>query len=109
MLRPDCCVCAPNAEAAVPTAPPRPGEAVGLVAAGTPGEGCCACERVGDSETNTAARTDTDSSPIKERNFIRKILLTRNSIPNPSLGSRRRLHLRDGFGMLLRVSNIFRM
>src|SRR5947209_7846934 len=76
MLRPDCCPCVPNAEAAAPVAPPGVGDAAGLVVAGAPGAGCCACEGVSDGETKTPARRPTTSSPIKERDFIRRMLLT---------------------------------
>src|SRR5439155_157280 len=90
MFSPPCWVCVPNGEAADPATLPGVGVAAGLVAAGALAAGCCACDGVSDGETSTPARRATDNSPIKEREFIRRILLTYNSIPNPSLSRVRR-------------------
>src|SRR5207249_4054883 len=90
MFSPPCGVCVPNGEAADPATLPGVGVAAGLVAAGLLGAGCCACDGVSDGETNTPATRATDNSPSKERNFIRRILLTHDSIPNPALSRVRR-------------------
>src|SRR5260370_12413663 len=88
MLRPPCCVCPLNGEAADPGIPPCGEAAGGFAGAGVPGAVCWVCDGAGDEKTIAAPVKTTESAPNSERSLIRTMFPTSCSISNLSVKPR---------------------